>query len=279
MREAHLGVEFFNPGGTPILAAGAGTVLVAGDDTTTAYGPATSYYGNLVIIELDRQYLGQPVYNLYGHMLNVAVAVGDQVQAGDLLGTVGSTGVAIGAHLHFEVRVGRNDYASTRNPELWLRPLVTAGEPSGAIAGRVVDTQGNLVPEWTVVIRPINTTSDRPRNRFPLTYSDSRDTINGDDQLQENFAIGDVPTGTYLVSVNTTKFYQQSITVNANQIAWVMFVVNPPGPRTPTPLPETATALAATAFAGSPSSTPDPALISATPAPSDAPVETATPAP
>jgi len=255
-REPHHGVEFFNGGGTPIIAAAAGTVVVAGDDSTTAYGPATSFYGNLVVIELDQAYDGQPVFNLYGHMLRVDVAVGDEVEAGDLLGAVGSTGVAIGAHLHFEVRVGRNDYASTRNPELWFRPLAVDGRPWGIIAGRVVDPQGNLVPEATVVIRPVDTDSDRPRNRFVLTYSDLSDSINGDDRLQENFAISDVPTGTYMVSVNTTKLYQQSITVRSNQITWVVFVVNPPGPRPPTPLPETATALALTAFAPPATETP-----------------------
>jgi murein DD-endopeptidase MepM/ murein hydrolase activator NlpD len=269
LRDAHHGVEFFNPGGTPIIAAAPGVVIVAGNDEAVAYGPAPGFYGNLVVVQLDREYLGQPVFNLYGHMRSVSVAPGDRVQAGDLLGVVGATGIAIGSHLHFEVRIGFNDYASTRNPELWLKPAVVDGQPYGAIAGRVVDTAGNLTPEVTVVIRPIRTVSDATRSRFLSTYTDLAETLNGDDQMQENFAIGDVPPGTYSVSVSTTRFYQQVITVNANQVTWVMFVVNPPGPRPPTPLPETATALAATAYAPPPTPTIDPAEAEITPAPGD----------
>jgi murein DD-endopeptidase MepM/ murein hydrolase activator NlpD len=269
-REPHHGVEFFNGGGTPIIAAAAGTVVVASDDQVTAYGPATRFYGKLVVVELDRQLDGRPVFNLYGHMQSVGVAVGDQVQAGDPLGTVGSTGVAIGAHLHFEVRVGANDYASTRNPELWLRPAVIDGASTGAIAGRVVDPDGNPLSEITVVIRPLRTNTERPRNRFPLTYAADGALINGDDRLQENFAIGDMPAGLYSVSVNTTRFYQQEVTVRPNQVGWVTFVVNPP---LPTPPPGTPSAEPP---AAPPTDTPAfyPPAESPTPAEAQPPAET-----
>jgi murein DD-endopeptidase MepM/ murein hydrolase activator NlpD len=232
-REPHHGVEFFNPSGTPVLAAGAGEVIVAGVDSDDVYGPQTNFYGNLVVIEHDQTDADRPVYTLYGHLRSIAVTVGQRVAPGDLLGEVGSTGVAIGAHLHFEVRVGANDYASTRNPELWLLPLPYDGQPQGVVAGRVLDPDGESLPELTVVIRPIATESDRPRNRFLQTYSEDP-LLNADDRLQENFAIGDVPRGLYSVSVSTTKIYQQTITVEAGQVAWVTFVVNRP-PVVPTP--------------------------------------------
>lgn len=247
MREPHHGVEFPNGTGTPIIAAAGGTVVVAGDDQVTAYGPSTHFYGNLVVVELDQRLDSRPVFNLYGHLQTVSVAVGDQVAAGDPLGTAGSTGVAIGPHLHFEVRVGANDYGSTRNPELWIKPIVIDGQATGAIAGRVVDQSGRLIDEVTVVIRPVDTRSDRPRNRYPLTYA-ADELINGDDRLQENFAIGDMPAGLYSVAVNTTRIQQQNVSVEPDQVAWVTFVVDRPPPRpTPAtpgaePLPETPSA-------------------------------------
>ena len=248
LREPHHGVEFFNSSGTPIIAAAAGEVVVAGQDLAVAYGPATDFYGRLVVVQLDQLYQGQPVFNLYGHMLSIHVAPGDHVQAGDTLGAVGSTGVAIGPHLHFEVRVGRNDYTTTRNPELWLKPLTQDGKPWGAIAGRVVDLDGNLLSDVTVAIKPIATTVDAPHNRFVTTYAEDPNHINGDDQLQENFAIGDMPPGLYSVSVSTSKFYQQSLTVVSDQVAWVTFTVKPPeiGPtETPGSDDDSATAVAA----------------------------------
>lgn len=248
LRQPHHGVEFFNRSGTPIIAAGAGTVVVAGDDDDLAFGPSTKFYGRLVVVQLDETYDGQPVYTLYGHMQTVTVEVGDHVEAGDALGLVGSTGVAIGPHLHFEVRVGENTYTATRNPELWLKPYTIDGTPWGTIAGRVLDVSGNLLYEVTVAIRPVNTVAEQPRNRFVLTYAADENGLNGDDRLQENFAIMDMAPGLYSVSVSTTKLYQQSVTVRPGELAWVTFVVNPPGPRPPTSTPtEVGAAPAATA--------------------------------
>ena len=125
------------------------------------------------------------------YLRSVDVRVGQRVEAGSLLGLVGLTGVAIGAHLHFEVRVGANDYESTRNPELWLLPLPYAGEPQGVIAGSVRDPDGNWLPEVTVVIQPISTESDRTRNRFIQTYS--TDASNPDERFWRTS-----PSATYL---------------------------------------------------------------------------------
>lgn len=228
LREPHHGVEFVNRSGTPVLAAGAGTVVAAGPDDQIAFGPATRFYGNLVVVELDQPYLGQPVYTLYAHLARVDVTAGQHVAAGDRLGAVGQTGVAIGPHLHFEVRVGQNSYAHTRNPELWLRPLPDAkGRPYGALAGRVVDLEGNLLFDQTVVIRPLDV-NEQTRAKYITTYA--HETLNGDDVLQENFALGDLPAGRYSVAVNTSKFYQQTIVIEPGRLAWVIFTVKPPPP-------------------------------------------------
>ena len=225
-REPHHGGELVNPAGTPILAAADGMVVVAGNDGNTLYGPVLNFYGNLVVVQLDQTYRGQPVFTLNGHMSRIDVVVGQRVKADDRLGAVGQTGIAIGPHTHFEVRIGRIDYDSTRNPELWLNPLRYNGKPWGALAGRVVDTIGQPIPELTIVIRSAEIDFDRPIVRYLKTYA--AEALNGDDVLQENFALTDLPLGTYTASVNTTRLYPQTVTIESGRQAWVTFTVEPP---------------------------------------------------
>lgn len=86
----HTGIDFGVPRGTPITAAGAGTVVSAGWDA--------SGFGNRVLIDH-----GNGVRTLYGHLERVDVAPGEAVQAGDQIGLAGSTGNSSGPHLHFAV--------------------------------------------------------------------------------------------------------------------------------------------------------------------------------
>jgi murein DD-endopeptidase MepM/ murein hydrolase activator NlpD len=210
------------------MAAGPGQVVVAGKDQTTIYGPTANFYGNLVVVQLDQTYQGQPVFTLYGHLKAVLVKPGQHVNLGEVVGQVGATGVAIGPHLHFEVRVGENTYPAARNPELWLKPLRYNGLYQGAVAGRVVDKRGQLVQGYPVVIRPIRVDADTPRSRYLTTYTTDAFSLAGDARLQENFATTDLPLGSYTVSVNTTRSYQQVINVTSGSLTWVTFVVEPP---------------------------------------------------
>ncbi|RMH40722.1 MAG: peptidase M23 [Deltaproteobacteria bacterium] len=89
-RRFHAGVDLAAPEGTPVVAAGAGTVVRA--------GPAGGY-GNLVVVDH-----GGGVHTRYAHLSDIAVQVGDRVAAGARIGAVGATGRATGPHLHFEVR-------------------------------------------------------------------------------------------------------------------------------------------------------------------------------
>ncbi len=159
-------------------------------------------------------------------MSRIDVVVGQRVKAGDPLGAVGQTGIAIGPHTHFEVRVGRNDYYATRNPELWLKPLRYNGKSRGALVGQVVDAVGNPLPELAVVIRSAEIDFDRPIVRYPKTYA--AEALNGDDVLQENFALTDLPLGACIVSVKTTRLYRQTITIESGRLAWMTFTVEPP---------------------------------------------------
>jgi murein DD-endopeptidase MepM/ murein hydrolase activator NlpD len=142
-REPHHGVEFPNPEGTPVLAAASGRAVFAGDDAATLVGPLTGFYGNVIVLEHHLPGVTQTVYTLYAHLSQINVVPEQTVAAGETIGAVGLTGIAVGSHLHFEVRLGTNDYRSTRNPELWLAPrLGSAGQPLGVLAMRVVNGYG-----------------------------------------------------------------------------------------------------------------------------------------
>jgi hypothetical protein len=189
---AHHGVEFNVPSGTEILAAASGVVRVAGNDDTVAYGPTTQFYGNLVVIELDSTFNARPVYNLYGHLSEVLVEEGQQVQARDVIALSGATGVADGPHLHFEVRVGQNSYDSTRNPLLWLYPF------PDRVAGVVVWPNGRLAHEAPVQLRRVDAPS-----RYAVTTTYAATGINPDEGWNENFVLDDVEAGYYEVVVDT----------------------------------------------------------------------------
>lgn len=96
------GLDIAAPGGTDVLAAHGGTVIVA-----EWYGG----YGNTVIIDH-----GDSVWTLYAHMKSIHVSKGDILNSGDKVGAVGTTGRSTGNHLHFEVRVN----AETADPKKYL---------------------------------------------------------------------------------------------------------------------------------------------------------------
>jgi len=183
--ETHHGVEFANPQGTPIVAVGPGTVYYAGSDAERPFGPRPNFYGNLVVLQLAQGWQGRPVFALYGHMDTVTVTAGQTVTTGEVLGTVGTTGVAYGPHLHFEVRLDSPEsYWATRNPELWLAPAGGAG----VVALRVTNERGQHLPGMRVTF----TCSDGAQ-RFLDTYWDT--SVTPDDTYGENAAMTDVPAG------------------------------------------------------------------------------------
>ena len=89
----HTGVDWGAPIGTPILAAGSGTVLKA---------EHSSSYGNHVEIQHANGYI-----TTYSHMTGFArgIADGVRVRQGQVVGYLGQTGLATGPHLHYEVIV------------------------------------------------------------------------------------------------------------------------------------------------------------------------------
>ena len=210
----HHGVDMGNPSGTPVLAVASGTVIVAGTDQVEVYGLQPDFYGQLVVVQLDREFHGQPVFVLYGHLSQVTAHVGQRVMTGDVLGEVGMTGVAIGPHLHFEVRVGANTYADTRNPELWLKPL----PGHGTIAGQLLDAQGHPIPEALINFHR----AEEPDRRWRETWTYVSDEVNPDEEWGENFVMGDVPAGSYVLKTRIDgRLYTKEVEVEAGRTSLV----------------------------------------------------------
>lgn len=88
----HQGIDIAVASGTPILAAGSGTVEIAGDN---------GGYGNCVVINMGTDVNGNRLATLYAHMSSIATYVGATVNKGDVIGYVGSTGNSTGPHLHY----------------------------------------------------------------------------------------------------------------------------------------------------------------------------------
>jgi murein DD-endopeptidase MepM/ murein hydrolase activator NlpD len=107
---AHEGIDLPAPMGTPVLAAGDGEVVYAGNGIRG--------YGNLVVL----QHAGD-VLTVYAHNASLFVAQGQAVRAGERIAAVGQTGRASGPHLHFEVREGQ----IPRDPMPYLNAI--AGAP------------------------------------------------------------------------------------------------------------------------------------------------------
>jgi murein DD-endopeptidase MepM/ murein hydrolase activator NlpD len=106
----HTGIDFRARTGTPIRAVKAGVVLFAGNSGDWA--------GNHVAV-----LHGDGMTTMSSHMSAMAVSTGQTVAAGQILGYVGQTGRAFGAHLHFELYpagVKYGDVYRAVNPQPWL---------------------------------------------------------------------------------------------------------------------------------------------------------------
>ena len=217
-REPHHGVEFPNSSGTPVYAAADGPVIFAGPDTAAVYSPWPNFYGNLVVIKHK-----DGLFTLYAHLSKIEVTTGGIVGAGTKIGEVGRTGVAIGSHLHFEVRRGKvEDYFSTQNPELWLTPANDEnGNPFGTLALSVVDEHDQLAKyaEYTLRFSP-EQSSEKIKSYYGITYS--ADMLNG----EENAVLGELPAGRYRIAIERNgKVYERWVEVESGKLTQVVFVV------------------------------------------------------
>ena len=86
----HYGIDIAAKQGTMIKSSGTGIVTMAEDDLY--------YTGGTIIMDH-----GHGISTIYSHLENVLVSIGDQINQGDIIGTVGSTGRSTGPHLDFRI--------------------------------------------------------------------------------------------------------------------------------------------------------------------------------
>jgi murein DD-endopeptidase MepM/ murein hydrolase activator NlpD len=225
----HHGIDMSNPVGETVRAAGSGTVIWAADGLRVEGGvfQNTLSYGNVVVIEHDFGYRGQPLYTLYAHLSAALTERGRYVNAGDVIGLVGETGRVSGPHVHFEVRLGENAYANTYNPALWMVPYVG----TGVIAGRVVDGYGNIVSDSDVTIKNW-ATGLVAQTTTTYVILDTGFDVRSDPAWQENFVVADIPVGRYevIANINGTR-YSKIIDVTEGTTSFVE--ISPIDPATP----------------------------------------------
>jgi hypothetical protein len=217
-RDPHHGVEFLNKFGTPVYAAGDGVVTFAGPDIAAVYSPWPNYYGNVVVIKHS-----DSLYTLYAHLSRILVETGNNISAGAQIGEVGQTGVAIGSHLHFEVRRGKvENYFSTQNPELWLVPNSDqTGQLFGVIQISIFDKDNQLVKRAEYTIQYfVGLRQPTDQIYYGVTYS--ADMRTG----EENVARGDFRPGKYRIALQYNgQLSERWVEVESGKLTQVVFVV------------------------------------------------------
>ncbi len=221
----HTGIDIPGDIGTPILAAGDGKVIYAGlgiyrggDDVHD------DPYGKAVVIEHSFGYKGEPLFTLYAHMDEILVEEGQVVTAGYQIGSMGKTGKTTGPHLHFEVRVGKNEYFSSRNPDLWISPP----QGWGILVGQILTYGGRLLEQQPVYLYRMGETDpqDESSDQLWIGKSYQNQAINRDPYYLENLSIANIPAGTYMVSIPVTYIgysYQDVIEIRPGQVTFIKF--------------------------------------------------------
>ena len=223
----HTGIDIPGDIGTPILAAGEGKVIYAGQGIYR--GGENVYddpYGKAIVIEHSFSYQGEPLFTLYAHLDEILVVEGQEIAAGEQIGYMGNTGKTTGPHLHFEVRVGKNEYFSTRNPDLWISPP----QGWGILVGQILTFEGRLHEQQVVYLYRSESalSGDNPDDQLWIAKSYQNEAINSDPYYKENLTISNIPAGTYLVSIPVTNIgysYQKVVEIKPGQVTFIKFNV------------------------------------------------------
>lgn len=223
----HHGIDMPNPMGQAVRAVGSGVVAWTADGRSQDDVPIfqnSPSYGNVIVIEHDFGYRGQPIYTLYAHLSASLVQQGQTVATGEVIGQVGNSGRVTGSHVHFEVRLDENAYRGTVNPALWMVPYVG----HGVIVGRVLDQDENLVQDANITVRNRSNGLVQDTTTTYIQLGTGFD-INPDSEWQENFVVADIPTGRYdvLVTIDGERVIRQVDVIEGTTIFVELSPVDP----------------------------------------------------
>ena len=212
----HTGIDIDAEEGTPIMAAGPGTIVWAGWGLfTETPGYQQDPYGQAVAIRHDFGHNGQQLYTVYAHMSEVIAIVGQHVETGDVIGLVGATGAVTGPHVHFEVRESYNAFQYTYNPELWIAPP----QGWGVLVGRVLDTEKKTMARKEVIL-----ISEKTKKTYLVKTYGSGGAINPDPYYNENLVLGDLPAGIYKIVISFDKKDRQTwVEIFPGQVTYFTF--------------------------------------------------------
>lgn len=210
----HTGIDIDAAVGTPVFAAGAGKIIWVGYGLLNGRIDPDDPYGLAVAIRHDFGFKDQRLYTTYSHLNDVNIQLGDLVSPGQQIGIVGTTGLTTGPHLHFEVRLGENDYFATRNPELWLAPP----QGWGLLVGQIKDTAGRLIKSKEVHVSRVGTDD----HWKALTYGAR--SVNSDGYYGENMVLSDLPAGRYKITFEYLyQRYYLEVDVNPGMVSYFSF--------------------------------------------------------
>jgi murein DD-endopeptidase MepM/ murein hydrolase activator NlpD len=211
----HTGIDIPAKLHTPVQAAGSGKVVWAGYGLYYGQNDPNDPYGLAVTIRHDFGFNGQYIYTVYAHMDRIDVVTGEQVETGQPVGIIGTTGLTTGPHLHFEVRMERNSYFTTYNPELWLAPP----QGWGVLVGRVLNTNNSLLGRQDVVVRSFTS----PRRWVVRSYGNQ--AVNSDPYFKENLVLNDLPAGDYEIAIDyLDRTHKQRITISPGAVTYFTFL-------------------------------------------------------
>ena len=223
----HTGIDIPGDPGTPILAAGPGVVIYAGQGIYRGGNDVyDDPYGKAVVIEHSFSYQGEPLFTLYAHLDEIQVEEGQEVEVGEQIGLLGTTGKTTGPHLHFEVRVGKNEYFSTRNPDLWISPP----QGWGVLVARIFTYEGRLHEQQIVYLYKDEDalSSDGTENNLWISKSYQNEAVNSDPYYMENLSMANIPAGKYFLSIPMTQIgftYRTEVEIKPGQVTFVKFNV------------------------------------------------------